>query len=131
MAENLMQHTVASKASNFSLVEYEKLISKKPDIDGVNVRIWKIRQSQTIRINLVEMMGELPLHRHPDADHSLMVLEGQVRVQIANRIVVIGKGDFISVPANVSHKYWSLTAKSILVSMDAPYYDPEKTILLE
>lgn len=126
-----MQSLSASESNNFSLVEYEKLISEKPDIEGVNVRVWKIRQNQTIRINLVEMTGELPLHKHPDADHSLMVLEGQVRVQIADKFIVMGSGDFISIPADVPHKYWSLTVKSILLSMDAPYYDPQKTITLE
>lgn len=126
-----MQSLSGSESNNFSLVEYEKLISEKPDIEGVNVRVWKIRQNQTIRINLVEMTGELPLHKHPDADHSLMVLEGQVRVQIADKFIAMGNGDFISIPADIPHKYWSLTAKSILLSMDAPYYDPQKTITLE
>ena len=113
-----------------TLVNYENLISKKPDIEGPNVKVWNIRQNEIIRINLVEMSGELSSHKHPDAEHSLMVIDGSVRVKIDHEFVVIGKGDFISIPANVPHKYWSLTDKAILVSMDAPYYDPKKTIAL-
>jgi len=116
---------------NFLLVEYETLLDKKPDIEGKNVRVWTIRQDETIRINLVEMSGELSLHKHPDADHSLMVLDGAVRVQVAECFLIVKKGDFISIPANVPHKYWSLTDRAMLVSMDAPYYDPAKTISLE
>ncbi len=117
--------------NDFLLVQYEKQLARKPDIEGKNVRVWTIRQDDVIRINLVEMTGELTLHLHPDADHSLMVLEGQVRVKVADEILVINKGDFISIPTDVPHKYWSLTEKSILVSMDAPYYDPAKTVVLE
>jgi quercetin dioxygenase-like cupin family protein len=126
-----MQAPASSEPISFSLVEYEKLVAREPDTSGPNVRVWNIRQTHTIRINLVEMTGELPLHKHPDADHSLMVLEGQVRVRVADKVLVIRKGDFISIPADVPHKYWSITSKSILVSMDAPYYNPQKTISLE
>lgn len=125
-----MISNVAS-AQKYSLVEYEKLRSEKPQISGPNVKVWTIRQNETIRINLVEMSGELSLHKHPDADHSLIVLDGKVRVQVGDQQMVIGKGDFISIPANVPHKYWSLTKTAMLVSMDAPYYDPAKTISLE
>ena len=53
------------------------------------------------------------------------------QVQIADKITKIKAGDFVSIPANVPHKYWSLTPQAWLVSMDAPYYDPSKTIPLE
>ncbi len=116
---------------NAILIRYKELIARPPDINGRNVRVWTIRQNETIRINLVEMSGELLLHKHPDADHSLVILSGEVKVQIADQLTTIKAGDFVSVPANVPHKYWSLTPQSWLVSMDAPYYDPSKTITLE
>lgn len=118
-------------SESFTYVNHARLISKKPDIEGINVKVWNIRQDEMIRINLVEMSGELSLHKHPDADHSLMVLEGKVKVQIGEKTMEIGKGDFISIPADVPHKYWSLTETALLVSMDAPYYDPKKTVALE
>jgi len=116
---------------NYTYINYNKIISNNPTLQGKNVKVWNIRQNDSIRINLVEMSGELPLHSHPDADHSLMVLEGKIRVLVGDKMMEIDKGDFISIPANVPHKYWSLTKISILVSMDAPYYDPKKTISLE
>ncbi|MGZ3694303.1 MAG: cupin domain-containing protein [Bdellovibrionota bacterium] len=116
---------------NFTLVKYKELVARAPDSEGQTAKVWHIRKDETIRINLVEMSGELKLHSHPDADHSLMLLEGRVKVQIGEEFLEIAKGDFISIPAGVPHKYWSLTPISMLVSMDAPYYDPEKTISLE
>lgn len=123
--------TKAFAMEQYLFVEFSKLVARPPDIEGRNVRVWNIRQDPTIRINLVEMSGELALHQHPDAAHSLMVLEGRVRVQAGSEKVEMKKGDFISIPAGVAHKYWSLTEKTILVSMDAPYYDPKKTVILE
>lgn len=122
---------MSSFADNYLLAEFKSVVSKPPAISGKNVRVWNVRQNDTIRINLVEMSGELALHKHPDADHSLVVLEGEVRVQIADKKIVVRKGDFISIPANVPHKYWSLTKTAMLMSMDAPYYDPAKTVSLE
>lgn len=126
-----MQTHTARASDDFTLIEYQKLISRKPDITGKNVKVWNIKQNKIVRVNLVEMTGELSLHKHPDAEHSLMVLEGELRVQIGEKFLQITKGDFISIPAGVPHKYWSLTKTSMVVSMDAPYYDPAKTIPLE
>ena len=112
-------------------VKHKELMAKKPDIQGKNVRVWNIKKTDIIRINLVEMSGELGLHKHPDAEHSLLVLKGKVRVKVGDKFVVMKKGDFISIPKDVPHKYWSLSKKSLLVSMDAPYYDPKKTVRLE
>ncbi|MBY0470470.1 cupin domain-containing protein [bacterium] len=113
------------------LITLAALMATKPDVQGKNIRVWNIRQTNILRINLVEMSGELPLHKHPDADHSLMVLEGRVRVQIGQEIFEIEKGDYVSIPQDVPHKYWALTQPALLVSMDAPYYDPKNTVQLE
>ena len=115
----------------FDFVNYQQLTARPPDVSGQNVKVWTIKQTETIRINLVEMSGELSLHQHPDAEHSLMVLNGRVLVKIADRMIELTRGDFVSIPAGVPHKYWSMTKTSMVVSMDAPYYDPGKTISLE
>ncbi len=114
-----------------TFVKHKVLLTKKPDINGPNIKVWTVQQNETIRINYIEMSGELPLHKHPDAAHSLMVISGKVKVQIGSMLKVMEEGDFISIPADVPHKYWPLNGKARLVSMDAPYYDPQKTISLE
>jgi quercetin dioxygenase-like cupin family protein len=117
--------------SPYQLVRGKTLRSEKPETDSKEVKVWCIKQNEIIRINLVRMSGELSLHQHPDAEHSLLVLEGRLRVQIDEAVVEIGSGDFISIPAGVPHKYTTITESAELVSMDAPYYDPAKTVLLE
>jgi len=97
---------------------------------GSNVKLWSIKQDEHIRINLVEFYGAIPRHLHPDADHSLMILEGEVMAEVNGNHFQLTKGDFISIPKNVPHSYESITKKSLFVSMDAPYYDPKKTIYM-
>jgi len=126
-----MNAPVATIQENYTLVEHQKLLERKPDTLSENVKVWTIKQDRHIRINYVEMTGELPLHIHPDADHTLMVLSGKVKVQIGSEFRTISDGDYISIPANVAHKYWPLVERVRLVSMDAPYYDPKKTVSLE
>lgn len=117
--------------NKYTFAQYDKLRARQPDIESKTSKVWNIRQDELIRINLVEMSGELSLHKHPDADHSLMVIEGRVLVLVGDEKMEMGKGDFISIPANVPHKYWTLTKTALLVSMDAPYYDPKKTVHLD
>jgi quercetin dioxygenase-like cupin family protein len=113
------------------LTRYHELIHRKPDAEVRGARVWTLRQDATARVNLVEMPAELPLHRHPDACHTILVLEGRLRAQVGDGLIELSPGDYLSIPADVPHKYWSVTPKAYLVSMDAPYYDPKKTIWLE
>lgn len=83
-------HTQA--AESFSMVEFEKVIAREPDVKGDHIKVWTIKQDAVIRINLFEISGELPLHKHPDAQHSLMVLEGELQVQAGNQITRVRKG---------------------------------------
>lgn len=122
---------IAEAAEKAKIVRYRGVVFREPDSTGKNSKVWTIRRDRTIRVNLVEMAGELRLHKHPDAEHSLMVLEGRVRAQVGDEFVDLEKGDYLSIPANLPHKYWSLTPKAMLVSMDAPYYDPKRTVALE
>lgn len=112
------------------LHNFRARLQTPPDSAGGNARVWHIRKDEHIRINLVEMSGELKLHSHPDADHSVMVIEGRVRALVGEETHTLGVGDFLSIPKGVPHKYWP-EGTSYIVSMDAPYYDPKKTIVLE
>jgi len=128
----IFSYSCSNRASESPLIKkYANVMVEKPGIENENVKVWNIKKTDLIRINLVEMSGELSKHKHPDAEHSLVVLEGEVKAMVGDSIVTLLKGDFISIPKNVPHKYWTITSKAYLVSMDAPYYDADKTVRLE
>ncbi len=93
--------------------------------------LWTIKRTDTIRINLVQLSGELKLHKHPDAEHSIFVLSGKIEALIGKDHILLKDGDFVSIPKDMPHKYIVRGKKALIISMDAPYYDPAKTVILE
>ena len=93
--------------------------------------LWTFKKTEILRINVVKMEGESKLHKHPDADHTVLVIKGRIQAEVDGKNIKLKKGDMISIPAGMPHKYSIKGKKAIIVSMDAPYYDPGKTIILE
>jgi mannose-6-phosphate isomerase-like protein (cupin superfamily) len=114
-----------------TVVRQAELIKSRARTGG-NASIWTIRQTDLLRVNMVEMRGTLARHRHPDAEHSLLVFAGRVAVEVGDRReeIVLGRGDYISIPRGVAHQYRVVGESALLISMDAPYYDPAKTELV-
>jgi len=123
-------NTVAM-GSELQVTKMLELKKTTPGLNGKNIKVWSIKKDEHIRINLVEFEGKLDLHKHPDASHSLMVLEGEVVAEVSGKKYTLTKGDFLSIPQGAPHGYESFAEKSTFVSMDAPYYDPKKTIRLK
>ena len=75
------------------------------------------------------MRGDAGEHIHPDAEHSLYVISGEVMVKAGGMETTLRAGDYISIPAGMKHGYTVPADKpALLISMDAPPYDPQKTI---
>ncbi len=84
-------------------------------------------------MNYVEVTGRSSLHFHPDADHKLYVLEGKVAVTAGTNTTLATVGDLIIIPKGVRHCYDvpARGERALLLTFDAPPYDPRKTVQLE
>ncbi len=115
-------------APRTTIVRTRELMAREPNPSSTESQVWRLHQSATSRTNLVEMRGELGKHIHPDAEHSLYVISGDLTVRAGDLETTLRAGDYISIPAGTEHGYSLLAGKSALViSMDAPPYDPQKT----
>lgn len=97
------------------------------------MRLWPLYSTPDSRMNYVEVTGRSGMHFHPDADHKLYVLEGQVVVTAGTNTTTAVAGDLIVIPKGVRHCY-DVPAKgdrALLLTFDAPPYDPRKTVNLE
>jgi quercetin dioxygenase-like cupin family protein len=97
------------------------------------IHVWPVHATFEARMNYVEVTGRTGLHFHPDADHKLYVLEGSVVVTAGTNTTTAVVGDLIIVPKGVRHRY-DVPAKgqrALLLTFDAPPYDPRKTVNLE
>ncbi|HXT41767.1 MAG TPA: cupin domain-containing protein [Candidatus Angelobacter sp.] len=95
--------------------------------------LWPLYSSAEARLNYFEVTRRSALHFHPDGDHRLYVLEGSVVVNAGTNTTIATVGDFIVIPRGVRHSY-DVPAKgdrALLLTFDAPPYDPRKTVNLE
>lgn len=110
----------------------QSVMTSPADWNDPSDRGWTLIKTPHKRVNLVEMFSELKNHSHPDADHSLILLSGSARVVTPTEDRILKKGDYVSIPQNVPHKYYVEGQQSALfISFDAPAYDSAKTLYLE
>ena len=112
-----------------TIVRTRELMAREPNPSTTGGHLWRLHQSATSRTNLVEMRGEAGEHLHPDAEHSLYVISGELTVRAGDLETTLREGDYISIPAGMKHGYTVAPGKTaLLISMDAPPYDPQKTV---
>src|SRR4051794_30304785 len=76
---------------------------------GSPMRLWPLYSSPESRMNYVEVSGRSSWHFHPDADHKLYVLEGNVLVYAGTNRTSATVGDLIIIPKGVRHCYDCVT----------------------
>jgi len=95
--------------------------------------LWPLYSAPEARMNYFEVTERTGLHFHPDAEHKLYVLEGKVVVTAGTNTSTAVPGDLVVIPRGVRHCY-DVPAKgdrALLLTFDAPPYDPKKTVNLE
>ena len=116
-----------------TLIHRADVIRDRGTNSGAAMRLWPLHSTADSRMNYVEVTGCSSLHFHPDADHKLYVLEGKVAVTAGTNTTIATVGDLIIIPKGVRHCYDVPTRgeRALLLTFDAPPYDPRKTVQLE
>ena len=55
-------------------------------------------------VKLAKLKGEFIWHRHDNEDELFFVVKGALRMEMRDRIVIIGEGEFFIVQRGVEHK---------------------------
>ncbi len=116
-----------------TLIHRADIIRNRDTNSTAPMRLWPLHATTEARMNYVEVAGRSSMHFHPDADHKLYVLEGRVVVTAGTNRSVATVGDLIIIPKGVRHCYDVLAKgeRALLLTFDAPPYDPQKTVQLE
>src|SRR5438309_1582649 len=77
---NAAESPASPTAAAPTIVRTRELMAREPNPSTTTGHVWRLHQSATSRTNLVEMRGEAGEHIHPDAEHSLYVISGEVKV---------------------------------------------------
>jgi mannose-6-phosphate isomerase-like protein (cupin superfamily) len=56
------------------------------------------------QFKVVRIEGDFIWHNHPETDEAFFVIEGQLRIDFADRHVLVGPGELFVVPKGVEHK---------------------------
>src|SRR5262245_50501018 len=116
-----------------TLIHRADVVRDRSTNGSAAMRLWPLHSTPESRMNYVEVAGRSNLHFHPDADHKLYVLEGRVVVIAGTNTTIATVGDLIIIPKGVRHCY-DVPVKgerALLLTFDAPPYDPRKTVNLE
>ena len=68
-----------------------------------------------------------PLHRHPDSDETVYVLEGEIVVNVDGNEHRIGTGGMSFVPRGVAHAFLVISDRARLLTLKTPGIGQEST----
>ena len=85
-----------------------------PSVEKVNLaeklgtfsELWEPKVAGTVNdfaVKVVKVKGEFVWHRHEREDELFLVLRGRITVQLRDRNVELGEGEFVVVPRGVEH----------------------------
>ena len=116
-----------------TMVRREELMGRQPNVETTAARTWVVEKTPEVGALLIEVVGTLPLHYHPDGAHRLYLIEGELKVRVGTRELTMRPGDYLSIPRNVRHKIQLATGqtRALLGTVDTPPVDPQKTVWLE
>lgn len=62
----------------------------------------------SVSMGILEPGAGAPLHRHPEVDEVLVVLEGEIDVQLGEQRIRVGPEQTISIPCGVPHAFFAI-----------------------
>ena len=83
------------------------VMSKPAFVEAKNAfRGWAVEESANFAVVLIELLGTRPLHVHPDGNHRLFLIEGEMKMLGGEHEVSMKPGDYAYLPRNHRHKVW-------------------------
>jgi quercetin dioxygenase-like cupin family protein len=92
---------------------------------GGGIHTWKATSAETAGAFLLfedaTTQGKMtPLHRHPEADETLYVLEGELLVHIGGEEHRVGPGGFTMAPRGVPHAFTVISETARMLCLQTP-----------
>ncbi len=73
-------------------------------------------------VKLAKLHGEFTWHSHEDEDELFLVLSGELRIELRDRVEVLGPGELLIVPRGVEHRPVAAEEVSVLL------FEPASTL---
>jgi mannose-6-phosphate isomerase-like protein (cupin superfamily) len=83
------------------------VMSKPPFVEAKNsFRAWVVEKSADFGVVLIEVLGTIPLHMHPDGNRRMFLIEGEMKMLGGEHEMSMKPGDYMYLPRRHHHKVW-------------------------
>jgi mannose-6-phosphate isomerase-like protein (cupin superfamily) len=110
------------------------LMAQPPLVEVENsFRGWAVERSEDFGVVLIEVLGTIPLHMHPDGNRRMFLVEGRMKMLGGDHEMEMKPGDFMYLPRNHHHKVWLApnTERALFMLVDNPPTSTSNVIWLE
>jgi mannose-6-phosphate isomerase-like protein (cupin superfamily) len=84
-----------------------EVMSKPAFVEAKNsFRGWVVEKSADFGVVLIEVLGTIPLHMHPDGNRRMFLIEGEMKMLGGDHEMSMKPGDYMYLPRNHRHKVW-------------------------
>ncbi len=74
---------------------------------GLFSELWSpriIAEFEGCHFKLAKLKGEFVWHRHPESDEVFLVVQGELQIELRDRVIDLKEGELVVVPRGVEHK---------------------------
>jgi mannose-6-phosphate isomerase-like protein (cupin superfamily) len=98
-----------------------------------SLRAWAVEKSADFGVVLIEVLGTIPLHLHPDGNRRMFLLEGRVRMRGGDHEMDMQPGDYMYLGRNHHHKVWLApgSERALLLLVDNPPTSAKNIVWLD
>ena len=89
------------------------VMSKPPFVEAKGIfRGWVVEKSADFGVVLIEVLGTIPMHMHPDGNRRMFLIEGEMKMLGGDHEMSMKPGDYMYLPRNHRHKVWLVRRRS-------------------
>jgi quercetin dioxygenase-like cupin family protein len=107
----MLASQVVAGGLGFTVKHLDQVQSFQPD-EGFHLAL--LAQTSEVNIRLNNLEGRIKRHEHPQTDHFLYIIKGQIELTVGDETRVISAGDFVTIPQGVPHAMQRLGASGAL-----------------
>lgn len=125
----------AEPSATDATVQHRTEVTKRPptvELKDIG-RVWSVERSAEVGARLIELVGPIPLHFHPDSTERVFVIEGELEAVVGERRERLKPGDYIQMGKRIRHRVAPAPGyrKVLIGTVDLPPADPARTVWLE
>lgn len=102
------------------------------EVEG-SFRGWAVERSEDFGVVLIEVLGTIPLHMHPDGNRRMFLIEGRMKMLGGEHEMDMKPGDFMYLPRDHHHKVWLApqSKRALFMLVDNPPTSTSNVVWLE